>query len=311
MYGPTGGPGGGSSAGGGAPEATKKLTVPELRARKGRERVAMVTAYDYTMGRLMDESGVDVLLVGDSLGMVVQGHTTTLPVTLDEIAYHTRAVVRAARRAHVVADMPFMSFQVSPDQAVESAGKLMKDGHAESVKLEGGREFAEHVRRICRAGVPVMGHVGLTPQAVHALGGFKVQGKGSEAAERVYEDAIALDEAGAYAIVLEAMPPDLAAAITESVSAITIGIGAGAGCDGQVLVSYDLLGMYRDMKPPKFVKRFGELGEAIVGATRAYVSEVQAGTFPGPDHSFRPNGFLRRDRTEEPREELPPHWQTH
>jgi 3-methyl-2-oxobutanoate hydroxymethyltransferase len=310
MYGPNDSHGQGSRPPDGAPP--KKITVPELRARKSRSRVAMVTAYDFTMARLLDESGVDLLLVGDSLGMVVQGHATTLPVTLDEIAYHSRAVARGAKRAHVVGDMPFMSFQVSPEQAVESAGKLVKEGLAESIKLEGGKEFAEHARRIVRAGIPVMGHVGLTPQAVHALGGFKVQGKG-EGAERVLDDAIALDEAGVYAIVLEAMPPDLAAAITENVSALTIGIGAGAGCDGQVLVSYDMLGMYRDMKPPKFVKRFAEIGSAVVEATRAYVAEVQAGTFPGAEHSFQPTGFRRAsaEEAELEGEELPPHWQTH
>lgn len=316
MYGPGGASGG--SSGGGAP--ARKVTVPDLRPKKGVERVAMVTAYDFTMARLLDDAGADLLLVGDSLGMVVQGHTTTLPVTLEEIAYHCRAVARGARRAHVVADMPFMSFQVSPAQAVESAGKLVKDGAAESIKLEGGLEYAEHAARIVRAGVPVMGHVGLTPQSVHAFGGFKMQGKGDDAARKVLEDAIALDEAGCFAIVLEAMPPDLAAAITESVSALTIGIGAGAGCDGQVLVCYDLLGMYRDMKPPKFVKRFAEIGEAVVGAARAYVSEVREGTFPGPEHTFKPNGALPQpSRPGERREaeatlddgDIPPHWQTH
>jgi 3-methyl-2-oxobutanoate hydroxymethyltransferase len=317
MYGPGGASGG--SGGGGAP--AKKVTVPDLRPKKGVERVAMVTAYDFTMARLLDDAGADLLLVGDSLGMVVQGHSTTLPVTLEEIAYHSRAVARGARRAHVVADMPFMSFQVSPAQAVESAGKLVKDGAAESVKLEGGLEYAEHAARIVRAGVPVMGHVGLTPQSVHALGGFKMQGKGDEAARKVLEDAIALDEAGCFAIVLEAMPPDLAAAITEAVGALTIGIGAGAGCDGQVLVCYDLLGMYRDMKPPKFVKRFAEIGEAVVGAARAYVSEVREGSFPGPEHTFKANGVPPLpSRPGERREvaasaldesDIPPHWQTH
>ncbi len=302
MYGPNG------AGGSGAPAA--KLTAPELRARKGGEKVAMVTGYDFTMARLLDAAGVDMVLVGDSLGMVVQGHPTTLPVTLDEIAYHCRAVCRGARRAHVVGDMPFMSFQVSPMQAVESAGKLVKDGGCESVKLEGGREFAEHVRRIVSAGVPVMGHVGLTPQSVHALGGFKVQGKG-DAAQRVLDDALALDDAGAFAIVLEAVPPDLAQEITESVSALTIGIGAGVGCDGQVLVCYDLLGMYQGMKPPKFVKRFAELGQLAIEATRAYVEEVRSGAFPGPEHTFRPNGEPERPRRVVEADDLPPHWQTH
>lgn len=282
MYGPGGASGG--SGGGGAP--AKKVTVPDLRPKKGVERVAMVTAYDFTMARLLDDAGADLLLVGDSLGMVVQGHSTTLPVTLEEIAYHSRAVARGARRAHVVADMPFMSFQVSPAQAVESAGKLVKDGAAESVKLEGGLEYAEHAARIVRAGVPVMGHVGLTPQSVHALGGFKMQGKGDEAARKVLEDAIALDEAGCFAIVLEAMPPDLAAAITEAVGALTIGIGAGAGCDGQVLVLHDLLGLDTGHRRPKFVKDFLADGGSVAGAIRAFAAAVRSGAFPAAEHSY-------------------------
>src|SRR3954466_530750 len=195
MYGPQGG---------GDSRSTRKVTVPDIRARKGASPIAMVTAYDFTMARLLDDGGADVLLVGDSLGMVVQGHTTTLPVTVEEICYHGRAVARGARRAHVVGDMPFMSFQVSPIQALENAGKLMKEGAFESVKLEGGEEVAEHVRRIVNAGIPVMGHVGLTPQSVHAMGGFKVQGEGEDASLRVLEGARALEDAGAYAIVLEA-----------------------------------------------------------------------------------------------------------
>src|SRR5262245_16313676 len=209
MYGPNGG----------APASSpvRKVTVPEIRGRKGGRPIAMVTAYDFTMARLLDEGGADLMLVGDSLGMVVQGHANTLPVTVEEICYHGRAVARGARRAHVVGDMPFMSFQVSPAQALENAGKLMKDGAFESVKLEGGEEIAGHVARIVAAGIPVMGHVGLTPQSVHAMGGFKVQGKGDEAAARVLDAARALDQAGVYAIVLEAIPPDLAEAITRSV----------------------------------------------------------------------------------------------
>src|SRR5689334_6735211 len=232
MYGPTGG---------GAQRPTSpKVTVPEIRARKAGPPLAMVTAYDFTMSRLLDEGGADILLVGDSLGMVVQGHATTLPVTVEEICYHGRAVARGARRAHVVGDMPFMSFQLSPMHALENAGRMMKEGSFESIKLEGGEEVAEHVRRIVAAGIPVMGHVGLTPQSVHAMGGFKVQGKDQEGAARVLAGARALEEAGAYAIVLEAIPPDLAEAVTEAVSVPTIGIGAGPRCDGQVLVCYDL-----------------------------------------------------------------------
>ncbi len=264
----------------------KKVTVPEIRSRKSRgPKIAMLTAYDATMARLLDEGGADILLVGDSVGMVVQGLPNTLPVTLDEICYHTRAVARGARRAQVVGDMPFMSFQVSSEKALEAAGKLVKEGTAEAVKLEGGEDVAEHVHRIVRAGIPVMGHVGLTPQSVHAMGGFRVQGKSEDDAERVLRDARALEEAGVYSIVLEGIPMDLARRITEHVSVPTIGIGAGPHCDGQVLVCYDFLGMFRDLQP-KFVKRFAELGEAIVGATRDYVDEVRDGSFPAAAHSF-------------------------
>jgi 3-methyl-2-oxobutanoate hydroxymethyltransferase len=273
----------------GSPSPAKRVTVPDLRSRKGvGPSIVMVTAYDFTMARLLDEAGVDAILVGDSLGMVIQGLSTTLPVTMDEICYHARAVVRASTRAHVVGDMPFMSYQVSPEQAVESAGKLVKEGGLEAVKLEGGEEIAEHVRRIVRAGVPVMGHVGLQPQSVHALGGFKMQGRGGEAAAKIVADALALAEAGVYAIVLEAIPPDVARQVTAAVGVPTIGIGAGVDCDGQVLVCTDLLGMSRG-HAPKFAKHFGELGDAIVDATARYVAEVRAGAFPSPEHSFKPN----------------------
>jgi 3-methyl-2-oxobutanoate hydroxymethyltransferase len=249
----------------------------------------MVTAYDFTMARLFDEGGADMLLVGDSLGMVVQGHATTLPVTVEEICYHGRAVARGAAHAHVVGDMPFMSYQVSAHQAVESAGKLMKEGAFESVKLEGGVEIAESVFRIVRAGIPVVGHVGLTPQSVHAFGGFKVQGRGDDGAEKVIEDARALEQAGAFCVVLEAIPPDLAARVTEEIGIPTIGIGAGASCDGQVLVCTDLLGMLRGHSP-KFAKRYAQLGDAIVGAVREYVGEVQTRAFPTAAHAYKPNG---------------------
>lgn len=273
--------------GGASARPRKKVTAPGLRRRKGGERITMVTAYDFTMARLLDEAGVDALLVGDSLGMVVQGQSTTIPVTVDEICYHTRAVARGAEGAHVVADMPFMSFQVSAIQALENAGRLMKEGMAESVKLEGGEEVAEHVRRIVAAGIPVMGHVGLTPQSVHALGGFKVQGKADAAAAKLITDAQALADAGAYAIVLEAIPPDLASIVTDAVAVPTIGIGAGPECDGQVLVCYDMFGMTRG-RVPKFTKRFAEVGDSVIGAARDYVREVQAGTFPAAEHTYRP-----------------------
>jgi 3-methyl-2-oxobutanoate hydroxymethyltransferase len=263
-----------------------KVTVPELRARKARgPKIAMVTAYDATMAKLLEAGGADVLLVGDSLGMVVQGLSNTLPVTLDEMCYHGRAVARAAVRAHVMGDLPFMSYQASPERAVESAGKLLKEGGCESVKLEGGREFAEHVRRITAASIPVMAHIGLTPQSVHAMGGFKVQGRDPAHAERLLEDAQILEQAGAFSLLLEGIPSELAARITQAVSIPTVGIGAGPACDGQVLVCYDFLGMYPDLKP-RFVKRFAEAGELIVEATRAYVTEVQSGEFPSAAHSF-------------------------
>jgi 3-methyl-2-oxobutanoate hydroxymethyltransferase len=290
-----------------SPNVVKKLTAPELRARKitsrssspppsrdgsrtvSAERIAMVTAYDYTMARLVDEAGVDMVLVGDSLGMVVQGLATTIPVTLQEMAYHCRAVARGLARAHLVGDLPFLTYQVSPSQAVESAGILMKEGACESIKLEGGQEVAEHVHRIVRAGIPVVGHVGLTPQSVHALGGFKVQGRGNDGAEKVLADAIALEQAGAFAVVLEAIPPDVAARVTSLLSIPTIGIGAGPECDGQVLVCTDLLGLSRGHQP-KFAKRFAQLGDLAIDAFRAYVSEVRANTFPTEAQSYKPNG---------------------
>jgi 3-methyl-2-oxobutanoate hydroxymethyltransferase len=217
--------------------------------------------------------------------MVVQGLANTLPVTVDEICYHGRAVARGLAHAHLVGDMPFMSFQVSPAQAIENAGKMMKEGAFESVKIEGGTEIAEHVARMVSVGIPVMGHVGLAPQRVHALGGFRVQGKSEEAADQILADALALEQAGAYAIVLEAMPSDVAARVTRAVRIPTIGIGSGAACDGQVLVCTDLLGMSRG-KAPKFVKHFAELADAIVGATKSYVDEVRAGSFPDRQHSY-------------------------
>ncbi|MCC6214358.1 MAG: 3-methyl-2-oxobutanoate hydroxymethyltransferase [Polyangiaceae bacterium] len=263
-----------------------KVTVPSLRARKqAGPRIAMLTAYDATLARLLDEGGADVLLVGDSLGMVVQGLPNTLPVTLEEVAYHARAVARGARRALVVGDLPFLTFQISTERALENAGRLLKEGACEAVKLEGGIEVAETTRRLVGAGIPVMGHVGLLPQSVHAMGGFRVQGKSEDAAARVLGDAQALEEAGAFAVVLEGLPADLGRRITETISIPTIGIGAGPWCDGQVLVCYDFLGMYRDIAP-KFVRRFAELGDAVVGATRDYVSAVRDGSFPAPEHSF-------------------------
>jgi 3-methyl-2-oxobutanoate hydroxymethyltransferase len=272
----------------GASASSKKVTVPEIHARKRHgPALAVVTAYDFTMARLVDEAGADIILVGDSLGMVFQGLATTLPVTLEEMCYHGRAVARGTARAHIVGDLPFMSYQVSPAQAVESAGRMLKEGSFESVKLEGGRGVAEHVARIVAAGIPVMGHVGLQPQRVHALGGFRVQGRGPEAAHEIIEDARALERAGAYAIVVEAVPPDVARQVTAAVEIPTIGIGAGPSCDGQVLVCNDLLGLGRGPSP-RFVKRYAELGEAVVDAVRRYTDDVRTGAFPGPENAYKP-----------------------
>jgi 3-methyl-2-oxobutanoate hydroxymethyltransferase len=264
----------------------KKVTIRTLaRMRAQGEKVVMVTAYDATMARILDDAGTDVLLVGDSLGMVVQGHDSTLPVTLDHVVYHTAAVRRGAKRAHVVADMPFMSYQAGLDEAVKNAGRLVAEGGAESVKLEGGVEYADVVQRIVRAGIPVMGHIGLTPQSVHKLGGYVVQGKSAEQAERLLEDALALEAAGCYALVLECVPMEVAEAITEALRIPTIGIGAGAGCSGQVLVCYDLLGFNPDFAP-KFVKRFADGYGALKGAAEDFVTEVRSGAFPAPEHGF-------------------------
>jgi 3-methyl-2-oxobutanoate hydroxymethyltransferase len=264
----------------------RPVTVPRLRKMK-REgtRITMVTAYDATFARLFDDAGMDVLLVGDSLGMVVQGHDSTLPVTVDEVIYHCRAVARGTRRAHVVGDMPFLSWQVSTEQALINAGRFLSEGGAQAVKLEGGVDAARTIERIVHAGIPVMGHVGLTPQSVHAMGGFRVQGKTEGAAARVLADAKAVADAGAYSLVLEGIPTDLAKRITEEVDIPTIGIGAGPHCDGQVLVCYDLLGLTPDLRP-KFVKRYAEFFEEGVAAARRYGDEVRAGAFPTQEHSF-------------------------
>jgi 3-methyl-2-oxobutanoate hydroxymethyltransferase len=263
-----------------------KITVPALLARKQTgPKIAMLTAYDATMARLLDEGGADVLLVGDSLGMVVQGLANTLPVTVEEICYHGRAVARATHRAHLVGDMPFMSYQPSVERALLSAGSMLKTGGFEAVKLEGGQRVAEQISALVSVGIPVMGHVGLMPQSVHAMGGFRVQGKAELDADRVLSDARAVADAGAYAIVLEGIPSELAQRITEAIAIPTIGIGAGPGCDGQVLVCYDFLGMYPNLKP-KFVKHFAELGSQIVLATQRYVEEVRSAAFPSAAHSF-------------------------
>ncbi len=263
-----------------------QVTIQTLKKLKmAGEKICMVTAYDATFAKIFDEAGTDAILVGDSLGMVVQGHTSTLPVTMDQMIYHCQAVTRGARRAHVVGDMPFMSYQNSTTEAVRNAGRLIAEGGVGSVKLEGGVAFIEVVSRLVRASIPVMGHVGLTPQSVHALGGFLVQGRGEDAAKRVLQDAIALEEAGCYAIVLEAIPQELARSISRRLSIPTIGIGAGKDCDGQILVCYDLLGMNPSFKP-KFVKKYADAYSMIREAGEAFFSDVRAGAFPDEDHSF-------------------------
>lgn len=269
-------------------EGRQKVTAPwVLRAKAEGRKLSAVTAYDSTFARLLDEAGADILLVGDSLGMVVQGQPNTLSVTVDDIIYHTKAVVRGATRAQVVADMPFMSYQVSVEQALTNAGRLVTEGGAEAVKLEGGVRMAPAIARIVDCGIPVMAHVGLLPQSVLAMGGFRVQGREDAALRLLLEDIRAVEQAGAYSVVIEGVPSDVGAQLSRAVNIPTIGIGAGPGCDGQVLVCYDLLGLFKDFKP-RFVKHFGELGEAVVAATKQYVAEVQSGAFPAPENTFAP-----------------------
>ncbi len=269
--------------------AHKIVRVPDLAQMKERgERIVMLTAYDATMTRLFDRAGIDLLLVGDSLGNVILGLDTTIPVTLDEIIHHTRAVTRAASRALVVADMPFLTYQISAEQAMRNAARLFQEGGAAAVKLEGGRAVADTVGRITSAGLPVMGHVGLTPQHVHRLGGMRQQARDDDAAEELISDALALEDAGAFAVVLEAIPDPVAKEVTSRLKIPTIGIGAGPHCDGQVLVSYDVLGLFDGFVPP-FVKQYAQLGELILNAVKNYADDVRQGAFPQP-------AVTRRDR---------------
>lgn len=262
-----------------------KNTIVTFREAKGQEKLVMLTAYDYSTARVMDMAGVDALLVGDSLGMVMLGYPDTLSVTVDDMVRHCAAVARGAQKALVVCDMPFMSYHVSVEETVRNAGQLMTEGRAQAVKLEGGAEFAAEVRALTRASIPVMGHLGLTPQSVNAFGGFKVQGKSMAAAQKLLDDARALQEAGAFALVLECVPAPLAERVTQALSIPVIGIGAGAGCDGQVLVWQDMTGMTLSHLP-RFVKRFGEVGASLRSAVEAYAREVRAGAFPGEDHGY-------------------------
>lgn len=269
------------------PEARpKRLTIPGLRARKGGgQPLTMLTAYDTTAARIVDAAGVDLILVGDSAANVVFGHATTLPVTLQQMLDLTAAVRRGAERALVIGDMPFLTYNVSVPQAIENAGRFLKEAGADAVKLEGGEEVVETVRAIVRAGIPVMGHVGLTPQTVSKLGGYKVQGRSALAARSLVDAASALEEAGAFAVVLECVPSDVSRELTERLEIATIGIGAGPHVDGQVLVWHDLLGLNRG-HVPKFVKRYAELGDLAEAAIKRFVSEVQSGAFPAAEHGY-------------------------
>jgi 3-methyl-2-oxobutanoate hydroxymethyltransferase len=268
-----------------APAARKKVTTLSLRQKKERgEPITMLTAYDYPTALAMDQSGLDAILVGDSLGMVVLGYETTLPVTMDEMLHHARAVARGARHALLIGDMPFMSYQVSVEEAVRNAGRFLQEAGMDAVKLEGGRERAEAVRAITRAGIPVMGHLGLTPQSVHQLGGFRAQGKTAAAAKRLVEDAAILEQAGIFSLVLEAVPARLADLISRRLGVPTIGIGAGLGCDGQVLVTHDLLGLF-DRFTPKFVRKYAELHHEMQRAFTAFIEDVETRRFPAAEHS--------------------------
>jgi 3-methyl-2-oxobutanoate hydroxymethyltransferase len=263
-----------------------KVSVTTLKTMKhNHEKITMLTAYDYPTALLLDGCGVEMILVGDSLGMVVLGYDSTLPVTMEDMLHHTKAVSRAVSSAMVIGDMPFLSYQCSVDQAVWNAGRFLQEAGSHGVKLEGGREYAEVIRRIALAGIPVMAHLGLTPQSVHQLGGYKVQGKEQAAARKMIEDAKILEEAGAFSIVLECIPSPLAKSITQAVSIPTIGIGAGPDCDGQVLVVNDMLGLFERFTP-KFVKKYATLNKNIKRSVKKYVKEVKEGTFPDKSHSF-------------------------
>ncbi len=262
----------------------EKITAPLIREMKGKSKLAMLTAYDYAMAAIVDGAGIDMILVGDSLGQVMLGYESTVPVTVEEMIHHTAAVTRAAKRSLVVVDLPFMSYHVSVEDAKRNAGRVIKESGAGAVKLEGGCRMKETIRALVDIEIPVMGHIGLTPQSVHRMGGYKVQGKGADAV-RLIEDAKAVEEAGAFSLVLECVPRQLAEEITKTISIPTIGIGAGPDCDGQVLVIHDLLGLFGEFRP-KFVKRYRDLRQSIDGAVKEYIEEVRGGVFPDDGHSF-------------------------
>lgn len=269
------------------PSKTTRKTILDIKKMKTLgEKITMLTAYDYPIASILDESDIDIILVGDSLGNVVLGYNSTLPVTMDDMVRHTQAVARGVQKAMVVADMPFLSYQLSPESALANAGRLLKEADAQAVKLEGGREHAEIVHRMTYAGIPVMAHLGLTPQSVNQLGGYKVQGKNEDTAKNIIRDAKILEEAGAFSLVLECVPEKLAADITAALSIPTIGIGAGVQCDGQVLVINDMLGI-SDRMTPKFVKQYASLNLEIKDAVKRYIEEVKSGAFPDADHSFK------------------------
>ncbi len=262
---------------------TRRVTVPDfLAAKAAGKRLTMLTAYDYTLARLCDQAGVDSILVGDSMGMVVQGQETSLGVTLEDVIYHTRCVARAVRRALLVTDMPFMTYQVSARQALRNAGRIVQESGAHAVKLEGGVRSADRIAAIVEADIPVIGHIGLTPQSVRRVGGFRVQ----RDEDWLWREAEAVEKAGAFAVVIECVPSEIARKITAGLKIPTIGIGAGAACDGQVLVTQDMLGLFPDLRP-RFVKQFANLGETVVSAVEAYCRDVREGTFPAAEHSFR------------------------
>ncbi|AWX55947.1 3-methyl-2-oxobutanoate hydroxymethyltransferase [Brevibacillus brevis] len=264
----------------------RPITTSSIRKKKEMGTpITMVTAYDYPSAKLVDEAGADMILVGDSLGMVVLGYDSTIPVTMEDMLHHTKAVTRGAKRAFVVADLPFLSYHGTVEEAVKNAGRLMQEGLAKAVKMEGGRELAPIITRCVQAGIPVVGHIGLTPQSVHQLGGYKVQGRDLEAAKKLLEEALAIQEAGAFAIVLECVPEEVAGMIADKLDIAVIGIGAGATCDGQVLVFHDMVGYASDITP-KFVKRYANIGETIREAVETYNKEVEARSFPGPEHVF-------------------------
>lgn len=264
----------------------KNTVLTFAKAKAEGVKLSMLTSYDYSMARLVDEAGINSILVGDSLGNVMLGYEDTTPVTMEDMIHHTAAVARGAKNALIVGDMPFMSYQTSVYDAVVNAGRLIKEGHANAVKLEGGKEVCPQIKAIVDAGIPVCAHIGLTPQSINAFGGHKVQGKSEEAAKKLIDDALAVQEAGAFAVVIEAVPAKLAALITSKLDIVTIGIGAGAGCDGQVLVYQDMLGMFSDFSP-KFVKRYAEIGEIMKAAFAKYDEEVKAGVFPAEEHGYK------------------------